>query len=186
MKHTLRSAVFALAAALALAGCPKKKEFNVGEPGADGAMAGVTDMTDPSDVGGTPPQRGDFNPQSDVNYNDVRNATGNSGTIYFDIGSSIIRADQRAKLSRVAAWLKANSAKQILAAGHCDERESQEYNRNLGEQRSAAIRDYLAGLGVDASRIYTYSYGEDMPADPGHNEAAWTKNRRVEIGVVSK
>lgn len=185
MKPILKTLPLVLIALLPLAGCAKKKNYDVGMP--DPALSGDTDLTSPTDVdGGTPPQRGDFNPQNDVNYNAIRAATGNAGVIYFETGSSIIRPAERAKLERVAAWLKENAGKEILAAGHCDERESQEYNRNLGEQRSNAVRDYLAGLGVRAGRVYTYSYGEDMPADPGHTESAYAKNRRVEIGVVAR
>jgi peptidoglycan-associated lipoprotein len=186
MTSALKLASFALLATFAFAGCAKKKPYDVGMPDS-GLTGNDTDLTNPSDVDtGTPPQRGNFNPQSDVNYNAVRAATGNSGVIYFETGSSVIRAGERAKLEKVAAWLKENAGKEILASGNCDERESQEYNRNLGEQRANAVRDYLAGLGVAGSRLYTYSYGEDNPADPGHTEAAYAKNRRVEIGVVAR
>ena len=76
------------------------------------------------------------------------------------------------------------SQNNIILAGFTDERGTPEYNRGLGERRAQAARSYLLSLGVSPSRIQTVSFGQEMPADPGHDESAWAKNRRVEIGVV--
>jgi peptidoglycan-associated lipoprotein len=43
------------------------------------------------------------------------------------------------------------------------------------------VRKYLSGLGADASRIKVVSHGKERPADPGHDESAWAKNRRADI-----
>jgi len=83
-------------------------------------------------------------------------------------------------------WLKANPGVQIIVEGHCDERGSNEYNLALGERRAEAVKNYLATLGVDASRMRAISYGEEMPLDPAGNEAAWSKNRRGHLLVVSQ
>ena len=72
----------------------------------------------------------------------------------------------------------------LLIEGHCDERGTEEYNRSLGERRALAVREYLVRLGIQASRIRTISYGFDRPVDNGHNEAAWSKNRRDEFIVL--
>ena len=66
-------------------------------------------------------------------------------------------------------------------AGHCDERGTTEYNVALGQRRAESVRKYLTGLGLDAGKIKAVSYGKERPVDPGHNEAAWSKNRRGEI-----
>ncbi len=63
--------------------------------------------------------------------------------------------------------------------GHADERGTSEYNLALGEKRAQAVKDYLVGLGVSASRLSTISYGEERPLDPGHNELSWVLNRRA-------
>jgi peptidoglycan-associated lipoprotein len=75
-------------------------------------------------------------------------------------------------------WLKANSAAKVQIEGHCDERGTNEYNMVLGANRARAAFNYYKTIGVDASRMSTISYGEQLPLDPGHNEAAWAKNRR--------
>ena len=61
--------------------------------------------------------------------------------------------------------------RQLLIEGHCDERGTDEYNLALGERRALAVRRYLVALGVAADRLHTISYGEEKPADPGHDES---------------
>jgi len=101
-----------------------------------------------------------------------------SDTVHFAFDRSEIRSDDRPKLSTVADFLKANPADAVKIEGHCDERGTEEYNRALGERRALALREALVALGVDASRVDTISYGKDRPEDPGHDSAAWAKNRR--------
>jgi peptidoglycan-associated lipoprotein len=106
-------------------------------------------------------------------------------TVYFDFDSSVIKAGEQSKLSAVADYLKNNPSAAVRIEGHCDERGTEEYNRSLGERRALALREALAGRGVDPTRVDTVSFGKDRPADPGHNEAAWSKNRRGEFVVLT-
>lgn len=164
--------------ALLLPACKSSKPYdaNAGAGTYDG------DYTDMSEL----PQRGDFNPDQDVDYSVFQANGKENGIIYFATDSSTISSSERGKLDRVATWLFQNTGKSILVAGHCDERGTLEYNRALGEQRAAAVRSYLIGLGVSANRIYTHSYGEEKPAVIGASESAFQKNRRAEIGVVTR
>lgn len=98
--------------------------------------------------------------------------------IYFDFDKSIIREDAKPVLEKLATYLKGQKGVDILIEGHCDERGTNEYNFALGERRSQAAKNYLTDLGVDGSRIKTNSYGEERPANSGHDEEAWAKNRR--------
>ena len=102
-------------------------------------------------------------------------------TIHFDFDSYALRADAREILKKNAEKIKQTPGVLIQIEGHCDERGTQEYNMALGEKRALATRDYLIKLGVDPNRLITISYGEEDPIDPGHNEAAWAKNRRAEF-----
>ncbi|MEI7850949.1 MAG: peptidoglycan-associated lipoprotein Pal [Kiritimatiellales bacterium] len=101
--------------------------------------------------------------------------------VYFDYDSSQVNGSERSKIETVSQHLKQNNSVAIIIEGNCDERGSNEYNLTLGERRAQAIRDYLAGLGIGADRIQTKSYGEEKPANPGHDEAAWAANRRGEF-----
>jgi peptidoglycan-associated lipoprotein len=101
-----------------------------------------------------------------------------SDTVHFDLDSSVVKSSERPKLSSVADFLKANPNDAVKIEGHCDERGTEEYNRALGERRALALREALVGLGIDPNRVDTISYGKDRPAELGHDEAAWSKNRR--------
>jgi len=105
-------------------------------------------------------------------------------TIYFDYDKSAVKASEESKLNEVAAYWKANPTNGIRVEGNCDERGTDEYNRSLGDRRAMAAREYLVGLGVDPKMILTVSYGKDKPADTGHDEAAYAKNRRDEFVVL--
>jgi peptidoglycan-associated lipoprotein len=104
-----------------------------------------------------------------------------SDTIYFAFDSSVVRSGEKSKAAKVADHLKSNSADALRVEGHCDERGTEEYNRALGERRALAVREELAHLGVDPGRVVTVTFGKDRPAESGHNEAAWSKNRRAEF-----
>lgn len=104
-------------------------------------------------------------------------------TVYFDFDKYDLREDARTTLAGNADWLKANARWRLLIEGHCDERGTNEYNMALGDKRANAVRQYLVSTGIDASRLRTISYGEERPADPGHAEEAWSKNRRAEFVI---
>ena len=72
----------------------------------------------------------------------------------------------------------------VTIEGHADERGTTEYNLALGERRATAVKSYLVALGVDPARVLTISYGEERPADPGHDEEAYAQNRRA-VTVVN-
>ena len=99
-------------------------------------------------------------------------------TVYFALDSSVVRSDEQTKVDAVADALKSDMQARLLIEGHCDERGTEEYNRSLGERRALSLRETLAGKNIDPNRIKTLSFGEDRPAVQGHNEAAWSKNRR--------
>ncbi|NUN97179.1 MAG: peptidoglycan-associated lipoprotein Pal [Candidatus Omnitrophica bacterium] len=105
-------------------------------------------------------------------------------TVYFDFDQSYIREDQTAALERNLAWMRQNPNAPIRIEGHCDERGTEEYNLALGDRRADAVRSWMIDHGVDASRMQSVSKGEVEPADPGHDESAWAKNRRAEFLVL--
>jgi peptidoglycan-associated lipoprotein len=106
--------------------------------------------------------------------------------IYFDFDKYFLRSDAKDALNRNAQSLKDNAQVKIRIEGNCDERGTVEYNLALGEKRAKAAMDYLVNSGVDQSRITIISYGKERPLFPGHNEDAWSKNRRDDFVIVSK
>lgn len=102
-------------------------------------------------------------------------------TVRFAYDRHDIDETNRQILRANADRLKKNQNLRIVVEGHCDERGTLKYNLALGERRAHAVRQYLADLGVDPSRVRIISYGEDRPAVSGQNEEAWAKNRRAEF-----
>ncbi len=107
-------------------------------------------------------------------------------TVYFDFDKSSLRSDSKSGLDSNYDLLMQFPDVMVKIEGHCDERGTVEYNLSLGEKRATSCMDYLVGLGIDASRISTISYGKEKPVDAGHSEAAWGKNRRCEFKIVSQ
>ena len=107
-------------------------------------------------------------------------------TVYFDLDKSNVKPSEVSKLKEVAARMKSSfQGKALRVEGHCDERGTEEYNRALGDRRALSVRETLIQLGMDPEMVPTISFGEEKPADPGHSEAAWSKNRRGELVLLS-
>ena len=105
---------------------------------------------------------------------------------FFEYDSSELTSDAQRALNENAGVLKQYPAWTVTIEGHCDERGTAEYNLALGERRAVAARAYLVSLGVSADRLRTVSYGKEFPFDPGHDETAYTKNRRAHFVITAK
>jgi peptidoglycan-associated lipoprotein len=104
--------------------------------------------------------------------------------IYFAFDSFALTEQSRETLYKNAEQIIKKSTAKYTVEGHCDERGSDEYNLALGEKRAKSAFNYLITLGVPAERLTTVSFGEERPADPGHDEEAWAKNRRAEFSIT--
>lgn len=102
-------------------------------------------------------------------------------TVYFEYDSSEVRSEFIPLINAHGQLLASDSSRRVVLEGHADERGSREYNIALGERRAISVRRLLLGSGANSSQIRTLSYGEERPAVVGHDESAWSKNRRVEI-----
>jgi peptidoglycan-associated lipoprotein len=118
--------------------------------------------------------------------NRVAQSRGYIADAFFEYNDASLSADAQTALTNSATWLKKNSQYNLLVEGHCDERGTEQYNLALGDRRANQAKEYLVTLGVDASRIRTVSYGEERPFDPGHDESAWSKNRRDHLVLVGR
>jgi peptidoglycan-associated lipoprotein len=101
--------------------------------------------------------------------------------VYFEFDRSEIQPAFVSQLEAHARFLVMNPTVKVRLEGHCDERGTREYNIGLGDRRAQAVRRLMMFQGVAASQIVTVSYGEERPAADGHDEGAWSKNRRVEL-----
>ncbi len=113
-------------------------------------------------------------------------ANDNLKDIHFNFDRYDIQPGDARILDANATWLKAHRDDLILIEGHCDERGTNEYNLALGERRAKATMSYLAGQGVQVSRITLIPYGRERPICIEHNEACWARNRRAHFLVKNK
>jgi peptidoglycan-associated lipoprotein len=183
--------VLALAATLATTGCkhkpvgvtklPGQNPPQIGEPGPPATLPNAQPMNQGENV-----QNGSLPLASAETFDNMLadRAALAADTIHFAYDSSVIRSSEKANLAAVAAALSSDPNAKLLIEGNCDERGTEEYNRSLGERRALAAREALAKLGVDPMRVETRSFGKDKPVDPGHDESAWSKNRRDEFVLL--
>ena len=103
--------------------------------------------------------------------------------VYFGFDDATLEPETRKQLDEDFQCLQQAAFRRAILSGHTDERGTTEYNLALGMRRADAVKKYLAGLGIDFRRLKAVSYGKERPADPGHDEAAWSRNRRVELST---
>lgn len=103
--------------------------------------------------------------------------------IFFAFDSNNLSSEAQSTLDRQAAWLQKYSDVNVLVAGNCDDRGTEEYNIGLGSRRANAARNYLVAKGVPTSRIQTISYGKDRPSVSGSGEDVWAQNRNAITSV---
>ena len=106
--------------------------------------------------------------------------------VYFELDSSDLSPANQKTLDEDAGLLKRYTSWAVTVEGHCDERGTAEYNLALGERRAIGARAYLVSLGISADRLRTVSYGKEFPFDPGHDESAFSKNRRAHFVITAK
>lgn len=171
----LGTTLMVLSAVLLLNGCPSKpideqepSDSTIGEPGSS-----TTGRTDTSPLPGRGGYRAaDLNDPASPLY---------QRTIHFEYDSSQLQPQYLDILRAHAAYLASDTTAGVTLDGHADERGTREYNLALGYQRARAVHSFLLVEGVPNSQVRAMSYGEEHPADPGHNESSWRLNRRVEL-----
>jgi peptidoglycan-associated lipoprotein len=120
--------------------------------------------------------------QENTEDTSTREARADGDSIYFNFDSALLDSGSRSTLQEVSKQLTRNQ-KTVRIEGNCDERGTTEYNIALGEKRARAAKQYLERLGIHGRRISVVSYGSERPKDPGHDEAAWAKNRRDDFRI---
>ena len=116
----------------------------------------------------------------------ILNARGYLEDVFFDTDRFDLSPETRGVLAKNANWMLRYSTVLVLVEGHCDERNTREYNLALGDRRANAVRDYLLSLGVTADRIRTISYGEERPFALGRTEEAFRLNRRAHFVITAR
>ena len=170
-----------LAVALCAAGCKYNK---AGKGGAGGDVDGANANGNGIDISNmsTSGRLGDI---GENKFEDMfaRCTDVDFSPVYFGFDSTVVPQGELGKIDAVVSHLKSRSDRVVVVEGNCDERGSNEYNMALGDQRAVVIRNYLVQNGIAADRIQHRSYGEEKPAVDGHDESAWSRNRRGEFAI---
>jgi peptidoglycan-associated lipoprotein len=169
-----RILVVLLVACLGLTACAHKKPIETPPPPASEVGAG-TDASGAGANGAAAGQNGDdetAGPQAGLLAKRV---------IYFDFDSSEIKGEGTDIVGAHAKYLASHPTARVRLEGHTDDRGSREYNIGLGERRAQSVRRALLLQGATEAQLSTVSYGAERPAVAGHDETAWSKNRRVEV-----
>ena len=168
------SLVAALSVAALLGGCASGTKLNEKKAPVETAQTSTSTTT-------TPAPQSQVTPIDNTANKPAISAANLDRVIYFDFDSFAIKDEYRPIIEAHAALLKADSTKKEVAEGHTDERGSSEYNLALGQKRAEAVVSQMKLLGAGDSQLEAVSYGKERPAVEGHDEAAWAKNRRVEL-----
>ena len=114
------------------------------------------------------------------------NRSGALEDVFFEYDKADLSTRARASLQKNADYLKKWTSTRVTVEGHADSRGTNEYNLALGERRAAAVRDYLASLGIPAARMAIVSRGEESPVCTDDKESCWEKNRRGAFVFTAK
>jgi peptidoglycan-associated lipoprotein len=178
-------------AALVVAGACAKKKPPVARPGTPPPAAGAGGSRSgapPEPIQESVPVPAEPIASDTLSATDIDTLNRNSPfqPVFYGYDQDTIDAAGQAALNANAQLMKKYPTWVVTIEGHSDERGTAEYNLALGERRALAARNYLVSLGVPADRLRTVSYGKEFPFEPGHDEAAWSKNRRAHFVVTSK
>ena len=171
MRVFVRSAGAVMLAGLVLAGCGRRTN-----PADPPAPAPVRSTSESNPAEGSDPGSG-----STRSEEVERSRAALADRIHFAYDASELTTEAQTTLRTKLPVLRSEAGLRLRIEGHADERGSTEYNLALGLRRARAAQEYLAAFGIDAGRLPVETLGEDRPLERGHDERAWSMNRRAEF-----
>ena len=171
----MKNVALYLAIAVIAAGCASK-ETQTDTPVTD-KSTGVSQPSRSASSSTTPAQ------QPSIAGNPLRDPSNilSKRSVFFDYDSNAVKDEYRGLVQAHSRYLGDKRESKIRIEGNCDERGSREYNLALGQRRADAVREMMQVLGASAGQIESVSFGEEKPMSSGHDEQAWSQNRRADI-----
>jgi chemotaxis protein MotB len=117
--------------------------------------------------------------------------------VFFDAGQAVLKPEGMAEVEKLAAALvelekqiPADIAWVMRVDGHTDVRPiaSSQFKSNwdLSAARAISVVQYLIGKGVSPQHLVAAGFGEFQPLDTGNTEAAYSRNRRIELKLTER
>lgn len=105
-------------------------------------------------------------------------------TVYFTRRSIALDPASTRVLAAEARWLVANPTMTASIEGHADPQDTRSYAVASGQERAAAVRDFLVLQGVAPDRLNVVSWGKERPGTVQLGATAVAVGARV-VMVVS-
>lgn len=102
--------------------------------------------------------------------------------VLFDFDQASLKPQAKDELERVSKIIAEYPGARVVVEGHTDAKGAAAYNQKLSERRAAAVRDHLAGAGLD--NVSARGLGASRPIATNDTNEGREKNRRVEILVI--
>ncbi len=114
-------------------------------------------------------------------YLDPNNPISIQRSVYFGFDDFALKPQDRDMIERHGKYLQSHPSLAIRIEGNTDERGGAEYNLALGQRRAQTVANALKIYGVKESQMEAVSWGKEKPRAPGHDESAWSQNRRADL-----
>jgi peptidoglycan-associated lipoprotein len=161
-----------------LAACASEKPMEVAPPPAPKAVAPAAEAPAQPSTVEAPVVKVEVDP-----LNDPASILAKRSVFYpFDV-SAVQEADKPIVQAH-AKYLSEHASRKVRLEGNCDERGSTEYNLGLGQRRADGVKKMLELGGAKPGQLDSVSNGEEKPVAQGHNEAAWSQNRRTDLNYA--
>ncbi|MDL2251248.1 OmpA family protein [Odoribacter sp. OttesenSCG-928-J03] len=103
--------------------------------------------------------------------------------VFFDVDAYTLKSESMDELEQLLEFLNNNPEVKIEISGHTDNSGSDEYNRQLSENRAFEVYKYLFVHRIHKDRMTYKGYGKSKPLDSNATEEGRARNRRTEIVV---
>jgi outer membrane protein OmpA-like peptidoglycan-associated protein len=108
------------------------------------------------------------------------------GGVRFDVGRAKLNPTAVARLTGLAAQLRARPDVVVVVVGHTDSTGTDEVNRPLSQRRALAVVDFLVQQGVQPSQLRADGLGPDRPVADNDSPDGRQANRRSEVSVETR
>ena len=106
--------------------------------------------------------------------------------VHFDPGTTRFTPESVRTVEELGTILKAYPAVDVRLDGHTDDVGNAKENKQLSQERAAAVQETLIRGGISTAHVATAGYGQEYPLASNETEAGRARNQRLELVVIKK